>query len=427
RAVGPKSRLEYPIGTVLYETEGWISNPRVSPSGDAVAFLDHPTIGDDGGSVAMVERSGRRKTVASDFSTEGGLAWSPDGKEVWFTAAESGGNRALYAVTPAGVRRVLVRVTGNLTLQDVSRDGRALVSHDALRSGILGSSPANPKERDLSWLDWSSVQDIALDGAFFVFVESGEGGGPGYSAYLRRMDGSPPVRLGGGAPRSISPDGRWVLAITAPSSNPQLTALPTGAGEPRAIPAGGLAVQAATWFGDGKRILLTASEGTSGTRLYVLDDLDAKPRAVSPPGYRTLVRSVSPDGKIAAVVGPDRRRYLYPLAGGEPVPIAGIQPDEDLIGWTPDGHSLYVFRRGEYPGKVYRLDAASGKRELWKELTPPDPAGISSLSPPPSRRTRRHTSTPTTASLRPLPRRGHKVASCRARRPATSSSSATSS
>ena len=41
-----------------------------------------------------------------------------------------------------------------------------------------------------------------------------------------------------------------------------------------------------------------------------------------------------------------------------------------------------MFRRGEYPGKVYRLDAASGKRELWKELTPPDPAGISSLSPP---------------------------------------------
>jgi Tol biopolymer transport system component len=382
RAAGPKSRLEYPIGKVLYETEGWISHPRVSPDGQTVAFLDHPSIGDDGGSVATVDRSGRKKTVASDFSTEGGLAWSPDGREVWFTAAETGGNRALYAVTLAGARRVLVRVTGNLTLQDVSRDGRALLSHDALRSGILGSSAADPKERDLSWLDWSSVQDMAADGSFFVFVESGEGGGPGYSSYLRRMDGSPPVRLGGGAPRSISPDGRWVLATTAAAARPQVVALPTGAGEPRTIAAGGLAVQTAAWFGDGKRILLTAQDGTSANRLYVLDDLDAKPRAVSPPGYRALIRPISPDGKLAAVVGPDRRRYLYPLAGGEPTPIPAVEPDEDLVGWAPDGRSLYVFRRGDYPGRVFRLDVATGKRELWKELTPPDPAGISSLSPP---------------------------------------------
>ncbi len=383
RAAGPRNRLEYPIGTALYETEGWISNPRISPKGDAIAFLDHPTIGDDGGSVALVDRAGKKKTLAGDFSTEGGLAWSPDGSEIWFTAAESGGNRALFAVTPSGARRVLVRVTGNLTLQDVSRDGRALISHDALRSGILGSSPTDKQERDLSWLDWSSVQDIAADGTFFVFVESGEGGGPGYSAYLRQMDGSPPVRLGSGAPRSISPDGRWVLTIQTPSSKPQLSLLPTGAGEPRVVPAGGLVVQAAAWFPDGKRILLSASDTAGGaSRLHLLENPDAKPRALSPPGYRALSRSVSPDGKLATVVGPDRRRYLYPLGGGEPVPIAGLEPGEDPVGWTADGRSLYVFRRGEYPGKVYRLDAATGKRELWKELTPPDPAGISSLSPP---------------------------------------------
>jgi len=383
RVAGPRNRLEYPIGTVLYETEGWISNPRISPKGDAVAFLDHPTIGDDGGAVVLVDRARKKTTLASDFSTEGGLAWSPAGDEIWFTAAETGGNRALFAVTPSGKRRVLVRVTGNLTLQDVSRDGRALIAHDALRSGILGASPADKQERDLSWLDWSSVQDIARDGSFFVFVESGEGGGAGYSAYLRRTDGSPPVRLGSGAPRSISPDGRWVLTIQTPSSKPQVALLPAGAGEPRVMPAGGLSVQAATWFPDGKRILLTASEGVGGaTRLYILDGPDGKPRALSPPGYRALARAVSPDGKQATVAGPDRRRYLYPVDGGEPVPIVGLEPDEDPIGWTADGHFLYVFRRGEYPGKVYRLDAASGKRELWKELTPPDPAGISSLSPP---------------------------------------------
>ncbi len=382
RAVGPRTRLEYPIGTVLYETEGWISNLRVSPTGDTIAFLDHPTVGDDGGAVAVVDRAGKKKTLATDFSTEGGLAWSPDGNEIWFTAAETGGNRALYAVTRSGARRVLTRVTGNLTLQDVSRDGRALISHDALRSGILGATATDQQERDLSWLDWSSVQDIAPDGSFFVFAESGEGGGPGYSSYLRRMDGSPPVRLGTGTPRSISPDGRWTLAVTLVPPKPQLSSLPTGAGESRVVTAGGLSVTLAAWFPDGKRVLLNASEGTGGTRLFLLENLDAKPRPLSPPGYRALPHGISPDSKVAAVVGPDRRHYLYPLGGGEPTPIPGLEPGEDPVGWTSDGRLLYVFRRGDYPGKVYRLEPATGKRELWKVLTPPDPAGISSLAPP---------------------------------------------
>jgi eukaryotic-like serine/threonine-protein kinase len=176
RVVGTHSRLEYPIGKVLYESEGWFSNPRVSRDGGAVAFLNHPLIADDGGSVEIVDKAGKRTKLAGDFSTEGGLAWSPDGKEVWFTAAETGGNRGLYAVTRGGSRRVLARVTGNLTLQDVSRDGRALIAHDALRSGILAWAPGDAKERDLSWLDWSSVRDIAADGSIFVFSETGEGG-----------------------------------------------------------------------------------------------------------------------------------------------------------------------------------------------------------------------------------------------------------
>jgi Tol biopolymer transport system component len=382
RMVGPHFRLEYPIGKVLYETEGWISNPRVSPDGDLVAFLDHPVWGDDGGAVEVVDRSGKKRKLAGDFSTAGGLAWSPDGSEVWFTAAETGGNRALYAVTQSGSRRVLTRVTGNLTLQDVSHDGRALVAHDALRSGILAFVPGDSKERDLSWLDWSSVRDIAPDGSVFVFSETGEGGGAGYSAYSRRMDGSPPVRLGEGNPMSISMDGRWALSISGISAKRGLLLLPMGAGEARPIAAGGLAVESASWLPDGKRILVTGAEEGRGVRLYMLDSVDAKPRALSPAGYRAAPRCISPDSKFAAVAGPDQRRYLYPLGGGEPAPIPGIESDESPVGWTHDGKALYVYRRGSYPARIFRLDITSGKRELWKELTPPDPAGISNVAAP---------------------------------------------
>jgi serine/threonine protein kinase/dipeptidyl aminopeptidase/acylaminoacyl peptidase len=381
RNAGSHNRLEYPIGKVLYETEGWISNPRVSPKGDLVAFLDHPVLGDDGGAVCVIDRRGKKRELAADFSTAGGLAWSPGGSEVWFTAAETGGNRSLYAVTLSGSRRILARVTGNLTLQDVSRDGRALISHDALRSGILALAPGDLRERDLSWLDWSTVRDIAPDGTVFIFSETGEGGGPGYSAYSRRMDGSPPVRLGEGNPTSISADGRWALAISS-VAKPKLSVLPTGAGESRTVACGGLTVESATWLPDSKRILVTASEAGRGVRLYLLDSLDAAPRALSPLGYRAPTRCISPDGKLAAVVGPDKRRYLYPLAGGEPSPIPGIEEDETPIGWTASGQYLYVYKRGLYPARIFRLDVATGKRDLWKELTPPDPAGISNVAPP---------------------------------------------
>ena len=42
RYVGQPQPLEYPIGKVLYDAAGWVSNVRVSPDGRFVAFIDHP-------------------------------------------------------------------------------------------------------------------------------------------------------------------------------------------------------------------------------------------------------------------------------------------------------------------------------------------------------------------------------------------------
>jgi eukaryotic-like serine/threonine-protein kinase len=153
RDVGPMNRLEYPIGTVLYQTSGWISHPRVSPRGDRVAFLDHPVRGDDGGAVAVVDLKGKRKTLSRVFASLQGLAWSPGG-EVWFTGAIRA-NRDLYSVTLSGRERARGRVAGNLTLHDISPDGRALVVRDTPRIGALGLFPGEAKEREMTWLDWS--------------------------------------------------------------------------------------------------------------------------------------------------------------------------------------------------------------------------------------------------------------------------------
>jgi dipeptidyl aminopeptidase/acylaminoacyl peptidase len=376
-----RNRLEYPPGKVVYETTGWISHPRVSRDGNLVAFLDHPVRGDDGGTIAVVDRSGKKRTISSLFASGGGLAWSPDGREVWFTAAKVGSNKALLAASLSGRERLLSRVTGNLTLHDVARDGRLLVAHDTLRIGILGRGPGDVKERELSWLDWSSLSDLSADGKTVFFSESGEGAGAGYSVYMRSTDGAAAVRLGEGSAQELSPDGRWALTIVHPAADARVVLLPTGAGEPRTLPAHGLTVSRAFWFPDGKRILLNANEPGRGVRLYVQDIAGGNVRAISPEGYRTFIRCVSPDGRFATVRGPDLKPYVYPIEGGEPTPIPGVTTDDWPAGWSADGRSIFVYRRREMPAKVDRLDVATGRRELWRELKPDDSAGIANLAP----------------------------------------------
>jgi dipeptidyl aminopeptidase/acylaminoacyl peptidase len=244
--------------------------------------------------------------------------------------------------------------------------------------GILGLGPGDTKERQLAWLDFSSPRDISANGTLLLFDESGEGGGAGYSVYIRKTDGSPATRLGEGAASALSPDGTWALAAVNPSTDPQLVLYPTGVGEPRRLSNDGLKVQSADWLPDGKRLLVSASEPGRGTRLYVRELEGGKPRAISPEGYRSIrpEHPVSPDGRRAAVIGPDKRFYLYPLAGGEPQPIAGVVPGDRIEGWTVDGKSLVVHRRGELPAKVYKLDVTTGKKDLWKELMPLETAGL---------------------------------------------------
>jgi Tol biopolymer transport system component len=382
RDVGAKNRLEYPIGKTLLETDGWIGNPRVSPKGDRVAFLDHPSRNDNGGSVAVVDLAGKKTVLSSLFASSGGLAWAPDGREIWFSAAPVGANQSVYGVSLSGKTRVLARVTGSLTLQDVSADGRALVTHDNLRVGIVGQLAGDDRQRDLSWLDWGTVRGVSPDGKMVLFEEGGEGGGAGYSVYVRSLDGSPAIRLGEGVAQGFLPDGKSVLAIAHPVTDTRVVIYPLGAGEASTLPTPGLNVDRAIAHPDGRRVLLQAREQGRGTRLYLQDRAGGNARAFTPEGYRTLgLRALSSDGTAIMTVGPDRKVYLYRLGGGEPVSPPGLTNDDNVIAWSADSRSVFVTRRGERPLKVTRVDLETGKRELVRELMPSDAAGVTGVGP----------------------------------------------
>ena len=380
RDVGAKNQLEYPIGKVLFETTGWIGNPRVSPKGDAVVFIDHALPRDDGGAVAVVDLSGKKRTLSPVYATAQGLAWRPDGSEIWYTAAEGGFNRAIHAVTLAGKTRAIGRVPGISTIRDISKDGRVLMTTESDRLGILGRAPGEEKERELGWLDFSLVTDISSDGKSMLLTESGEGGGAGYSAYLRKMDGSPAVRLGEGSTSTFSPDGAWAISILHPASSPQIVLLPTGVGEPKVLTKEGLDVLEADFLPDGKRIVFSATESGHGVRLYLRDIGGGKPRVFTPEGYYFYRGTVKPDSKSVVVRGPDRKMYLYPLEGGEPTGLAGLTAEHVPIRFAPDGRTLFFMTRGEIPARLYRYDVASGRKELWRELAPADRAGLNTIA-----------------------------------------------
>ena len=371
-----REMLEYPIGKVLFQSAGTLSNPRFSPDGKSIAFIDHPpatTVG----SLVICDTLGRAKVLASGFASAGGVAWAPDGREIWFGAVRGGIEQQLLAVTRDGKERLVAREIGSVTVHDIARDGRVLFTRDDFRTGMKALVAQSNEERDLSWFDVSLMGAISADGEMVAFSESGEAvSGKAYS-YVRGIRGTPAVRLGAGRPWSISPDKKWVVA-TAGEALPlsgQLVLLPIGPGDPRQYPPMKKDIFLPTFLGDGKQIIFGVVEGDA-TRIYLmtLDTGEVKP-ALS----KGVIGFVfSPDGKhVVASSVSDPAEKIYDFAGGLPRPIKGLKKGEYVKAWGNPPLPMYVAaREGPVVVNLFRLDPLTGQRRPWRRLMPSDPSGV---------------------------------------------------
>jgi serine/threonine protein kinase/Tol biopolymer transport system component len=379
--VGGKGRVEYPVGKVLYETAGWISDLRFSPKGDRIAFVDHPTLGDDGGAISVVDLSGKKTDLTQRWASAIGLAWAPSGDEIWFTATATGFSRSLRGVTLSGKSRELLTAPGTLTLHDAGTGGRALISRDALRAGAIGLVPGETKERDLSWQDWTVPAALSDDGKVLLFIEAGEAGGGDYAVFTRETNGTSAVRLGQGSARSLSPDGKWAVVLRQNMSPPDFVLLPTGVGQQRSLSTGNVIPRFGQFFPDSKRLLFDGHEAGHASRIYVMDLNGGQPRAISPEGFSLRGRSLSPDGKDIAAISSDGIALL-PADGGEPQLVRGSQAGDLPLHWAKNGQTLLVGTRGETACPVSRLDLQTGARTPWKTFSPVDVAGVVAASCP---------------------------------------------
>ena len=377
REVGGKDRLEFPIGKVLCETGGYLSDLRFSPGGDRIAFFEHPVKWDDRGLVAIVDLQGRKTVLADGFWGEEGVAWSSDGREVLFSAGNSYSSFQILAVTLEGRRRVAMQSAGGLMIHDVRPDGRWLATRDDMARGMPVLLPEQTAERDLSWLDLSDRPILSADGKTVLFVEYSGNLGANYAVCLRRTDGSPVVRLGEGTSTDLSLDGKWALAIV-PTSPQHLALYPTGAGEARALERGGIeGYESAMFFPDGKAALVCGHEPGHASRCYVQEIAGGKPRAVTPEG--TTLGILSPDARQILVQASGGGLAIYPAGGGEGRPVPGTNPDELAIRWSRDGGSILVCQASDVPLRIERVTLPGGRRDLVRTVGPADLGGVTSV------------------------------------------------
>ena len=216
--------------------QGIVRNGRLdqrspfSPRGDRIAIIDHPLLGDDGGIVSVVDLSGKKSDLTERWASAIGLAWSPSGDEIWFTATATGFSRSLRGVTLSGKVRELLTAPGTLTLHDTGAGGRALISRDALRAGAVGLVPGETKERDLAGRIRRCPQHYPKMVKFSSSLRPEKPAGGDYAVFVRETTGTSAVRLGEGSSRALSPDGKWALVQRQSMSPPDFVLLPTGVG-----------------------------------------------------------------------------------------------------------------------------------------------------------------------------------------------------
>jgi hypothetical protein len=337
--------LEYPEGTVIAQTSGYFSDVRVSPSGDAVAYFDHPSRFDDRGSVVIVDRAGRKLAQSAPYPGIEGMAWRPNGHAVRFSASSGQSAGAIREMDLGGAEHTALTNAGALTVQDESHTGRMLVTQDEYPTQVFALGPGAIAEKNVGIRDYSIISPLSDDGRYLAFSDEGALGGADYTLMLRNTDGSPEIRLGEGQAIGFSADGKFVLA-DVPSTQPRLMLYPTGPGQSRQLKIGRfdelhfLPITDAVFDHDSRFFFCGVRHGEPG-RCYVGSVDGGSITPVTPPGAQSGL--IAPDGRSVLAVGP-QGLALFPVAGGAPTPARGFQHGDYPIRWSPDGREVWVAR-----------------------------------------------------------------------------------
>ncbi|HET7453760.1 MAG TPA: hypothetical protein VFL12_13520, partial [Thermoanaerobaculia bacterium] len=342
-----------------------------------VAFADHSIRGDTAGDLVVTDRAGKLTRLIRGAKFIAGLAWSPEGREIWWSGNTTGNTAVLRAVDLSGRERVIYRSGVNTTIGDRSSSGSALLLQASVRRELRVTTRGSTVERDLSWLDWSFPTDMSADGKRVLISEQGDATKEDYLLYLRPTDGSPGIEIGLGTGATISPDGRFAASVRGE----KLMLYPTGVGQPTEVGLPGMKPIWACWFPDGRRLLVSADAPNHPGGLYEKSLDSGAVRPVSAPPVVPYHFRISPDGETVACVSLDGKLTLVSLRTGVSRALPSALDVGDMLSWSADGRALYYQDGNAIPARVRRLDLASGRVELVAEVRPQDSAGVQDVGP----------------------------------------------
>jgi Tol biopolymer transport system component len=373
--VNRQDQIEWPMGKPIHRATGYIDHLRISRDGKTLAFLNHPQYNDNRGDVAVIDAAGNMRTLVKDWAGLEGLAWSADGKEIWFTGDPDGtvGNFEIYGVDMAGHVRAVWQVPTSVYLLDVARDGRVLVASGVIGGPVYAMREGDAGQRDLAWLAWSSPAGLSDDGKLALLVSFGAGAGRYYSTSVRPTDGASGTRLSEGLALSLSHDNKWALSLKM-TQPPQLLVTPTGAGESHVIDSKGIAGVGAEFLPD-NRLLIVAAHDSEREDLWIVDWQHGSPaqklNVTIPAGSR--YRALSPDGKWVAVPTGTEIQVVY--LDGSAARHFDTTKTHDILARAADAQSIYV---AQYAPNVYhvdRIDIATGRRTKVRDVPVGDLTG----------------------------------------------------
>jgi len=373
-----RDRLEFPLGTVLHQSSGYLSDPRVSRDGARVAFIEHPWRYDDRGTVNVVDLKGTRIVQTKEFGALQGMAWSADGRKILFSADEPGRGMVIHAVSLDGDLREAIASPGDNILHDIAPNGRWIVSQERRAVMVHAKGAGATEPTDQSFLDYSFRPVISGDGRLLAFGDASSTSTTLYSTLLRATTGGEAARLGDGYPLAFSPDGKWV-ASAIPTTPVRMVLYPTRTGAERLLDVRPLdQLTSADWFPDSRTLLLCGNESGKPSMCYVRAPEDGALRPVTPAGSTDGL--VSPDGRLVVARDGSSGARVYSLTQNGDPPSPAIDSSEQVLGWSRVGRGLLVGTPNSLT--IQRVDLATGRRETVVNDSLRNQAGIVGIGMP---------------------------------------------
>jgi hypothetical protein len=369
---GGIARIEFPRGTVLFETGGIIQALRFSPRGERIAFLHQPVRGQGTMELMVMPLKGAPQAVGPRVSFGGiaSMAWQPDGEGILI------GGEDVQLISLSGARTTVMNLPGSVTVHDIDHHGRWLLDTHEERADVVASVKGSPP-RLLAHQSFSLATALSPKGDLLAFSESGPGR---LRACLRRLSDNSIVELGPGLPTAFSADARYVLTLAAGSGS--VTLLPTGVGDPKTLP--GIRseiVDFGAFSPDGRAVAFIETQKEGRVRVFV-QNIDGEP------SQTTLFSGKAPwsgvifngDSKGVITAISNDGLSVLPLDGGKAKPIPGTLA-LDLPIRVGDRKTLYLQRLEDLPGRMYAVNMATGQRTVAFETAAADPAGVIGYGP----------------------------------------------